>query len=199
MRAACERVILIRALIKPCQERQALTSTRLLTPTGNRRANHRAFNAGFKRPVTPSRTYLFSFLPFPRSADPVALEVRCSPLITLAPFYSLRHLYSLRPSVDCYKEMPPRPCGADTEEAITARRGQIGRGSYLGRIMFDILHHYQLPPPPQESYLSLADVPLSVMNFLYPPPRPLLPPSTSGPLNPSSSAPGGGKKRRVSR
>lgn len=41
-----------------------------------------------------------------------------------------------------------RPCflPADTKEAINARRGQIGRGSYLGRIMFDILHHYQLPP-----------------------------------------------------
>lgn len=52
-------------------------------------------------------------------------------------------------------------------------RGQIGWGSYLGRIMFDILYHYQLPPSSfpllQESYLSLADVPLSVMNFLYPP------------------------------
>lgn len=66
-----------------------------------------------------------------------------------------------------------RPCFlcADAKEAITARRGQIGWGSYLGRIMFDILHHYQLPPsPPQESYLSLADVPLSIMNFLCPPP-----------------------------
>lgn len=74
----------------------------------------------------------------------------------------------------CIQTMLHRPCGAcfllaDTEEAITARRGQIGWGSYLGRIMFDILHHYQLPPsPPQESYLSLADVPLSVMNFLCP-------------------------------
>lgn len=70
---------------------------------------------------------------------------------------------------------PRRACflPADTKEAITARRGQIGWGSYLGRIMFDILHHYQLPPsPPQESYLSLADVPLSVMNFLCAPPPP---------------------------
>lgn len=89
------------------------------------------------------------------------------------------------PSIICIRciqtvlEMLHRPCGAcflpaDTEEAISVRRGQIGWGSYLGRIMFDILHHYQLPlPPPQESYLSLADVPLSVMNFLCPP--------TSGP------------------
>lgn len=84
--------------------------------------------------------------------------------------------------------MPPRPRRADTEEAITARRGQIGWGSYLGRIMFDILHHYQLPPPPppQESYLSLADVPLSVMNFLCPPPSS----STSGPSQPLVSCSG---------
>lgn len=76
---------------------------------------------------------------------------------------------------------PPR---RDTKGAISARRGQIGWGSYLGRIMFDILHHYQLPPsPPQESYLSLADVPLSVMNFLCPPPStPHLWPTP--PLNP---------------
>lgn len=88
----------------------------------------------------------------------------------------LHHLYSRRPNGERREETLRRPCGAcflpaDTEEAITARRGQIGWGSYLGRIMFDILHHYQLPPsPPQESYLSLADVPLSVMNFLCPPP-----------------------------
>lgn len=66
---------------------------------------------------------------------------------------------------------------SDTEEAISTRRGQIGWSSYLGRIMFDILHHYQLRPPlslffSQQSYLSLADVPLSVMNFLCPPRHP---------------------------
>ena len=113
------------------------------------------------------------------------------------------HLYSRRPNGERRKETLHRPCGAcflpaDTEEAITARRGQIGWGSYLGRIMFDILHHYQLPPsPPQESYLSLADVPLSVMNFLCPPPSP--PPHhlrPTLPLNPSSPAAEGKKKKR---
>lgn len=122
---------------------------------------------------------------------------------SLCIFYALHHLYSWRPNSAYHEEMPHRPCGAcflppqDTKEAITARRGQIGWGSYLGRIMFDILHHYQLPPfsPPQESYLSLADVPLSVMNFLCPP--------TSGPpylSNPSSPAQGlqqkGGREAR---
>lgn len=32
------------------------------------------------------------------------------------------------------------------KEAIMALWGQIEWGSYLGRIMFDILYHYQLPP-----------------------------------------------------
>lgn len=111
-------------------------------------------------------------------------------------FYSLRHLYSRRPSGVHHKETLHRPCGAcflpaDTKEAITARRGQIGWGSYLGRIMFDILHHYQPPPsPPQESYLSLADVPLSVMNFLCHPPSASPPPAhpTSQPLISCSGA-----------
>lgn len=113
---------------------------------------------------------------------------------SFSPSYSSCHLYSWRPNSTHRNEMLHRPrCAcflpADTKEAITARRGQIGWGSYLGRIMFDILHHYQLPPsPPQESYLSLADVPLSVMNFLYPP---LLHLPTSDPpylSTPSSSA-----------
>lgn len=114
----------------------------------------------------------------------------------------LHHLYSRRPNGERREETLRRPCGAcflpaDTEEAITARRGQIGWGSYLGRIMFDILHHYQLPPsPPQESYLSLADVPLSVMNFLCPPPSlSLSPPAhpTSQPF--ISCSRGKGKKK----
>lgn len=61
--------------------------------------------------------------------------------------------------------------------------------------MFDILHHYQLPlPRPRESYLSLADVPLSVMNFLYPPP----PDNTSSPpyLSPYLSSPAQGLQQR---
>lgn len=115
-------------------------------------------------------------------------------------------MYSRRPNGERRKETLRRPCGAcflpaDTEEAITARRGQIGWGSYLGRIMFDILHHYQLPPsPPQESYLSLADVPLSVMNFLCPPPSlSLSPPAhpTSQPF--ISCSRGKGKKKEVVR
>lgn len=118
----------------------------------------------------------------------------------------LHHLYSRRPNGERREETLRRPCGAcflpaDTEEAITARRGQIGWGSYLGRIMFDILHHYQLPPsPPQESYLSLADVPLSVMNFLCPPPSlSLSPPAhpTSQPF--ISCSRGKGKKKEVVR
>lgn len=118
----------------------------------------------------------------------------------------LHHLYSRRPNGERHEETLRRPCGAcflpaDTEEAITARRGQIGWGSYLGRIMFDILHHYQLPPsPPQESYLSLADVPLSVMNFLCPPPSlSLSPPAhpTSQPF--ISCSRGKGKKKEVVR
>lgn len=98
-----------------------------------------------------------------------------TPFHSFSLFHSPHHLYSWRPNSEHRNEMLHRPRGAcflpaDTKEAITARRGQIGWGSYLGRIMFDILHHYQLPPsPPQESYLSLADVPLSVMNFLCPP------------------------------
>lgn len=104
------------------------------------------------------------------------------------------------------KETLHRPCGAcflpaDTKEAITVRRGQIGWGSYLGRIMFDILHHYQLPPsPPQESYLSLADVPLSVMNFLCPhsaSPPPAHP--TSQPLISCSGAAAEEKKKEGER
>lgn len=87
--------------------------------------------------------------------------------------HSLHHLYSQTPRALTRRFIVLAalvPTSRDTEEAITARRGQIGWGSYLGRIMFDILHHYQLPPShPRESYLSLADVPLSVMNFLCPP------------------------------
>lgn len=106
--------------------------------------------------------------------------------ISLSLVYSLCHLYSRLPNGEYHNEMLHRPCGscfipADTDEAITARRGQIGWGSYLDRIMFDILHHYQLPPsPPEESYLSLADVLLNVMNFLCSP-RSLLRLPTSGP------------------
>lgn len=71
----------------------------------------------------------------------------------------LHHLYSRRPNGERREETLRRPCGAcflpaDTEEAITARRGQIGWGSYLGRIMFDILHHYQLPLLLLRSHIS---------------------------------------------
>lgn len=96
-------------------------------------------------------------------------------VLSLFHFFSHRHLYSLHPNNKYHKEVLRRLCracfqSAHAKEAITVQQGQIGWGSYLGRIMFDILHHYQLPPSPlQESYLSLADVPLSVMNFLCPP------------------------------
>lgn len=124
------------------------------------------------------------------------------------PFHSFSppryHLYSWRPNGASRNEMLRRPRAAcflpaDTKEAITARRGQIGWGSYLGRIMFDILHHYQLPPsPPQESYLSLADVPPSVMNFLCHPPHHHHSPPPAHPTSPpliscSGSAAEGGK------
>lgn len=124
--------------------------------------------------LLPAARSAHDFKAFPRLA-----HVHARPRQKPVSFRSLRHLYSRRPKETLLPCFPPSSPPQTLEEAITAtRRGQIGWGSYLGRIMFDILHHYQLPPsPPQESYLSLADVPLSVMNFLCPP----SPPPSSGP------------------
>lgn len=96
-------------------------------------------------------------------------------LSTLSPSFSFTPSFVF-PNTEGLNETFHRPRGAcflrgeTRRKRSQPRRGQIGWGSYLGRIMFDIPHHYQLPPcRPQESYLSLADVPLSVMNFLCPP------------------------------
>lgn len=160
----------------------------LLTVLARSAENFKAFPQ-----LTHSHTPLHKLQCFFFGFFPPSLLV--TPFHSFSLFHSPHHLYSWRPNSEHRNEMLHRPRGAcflpaDTKEAITARRGQIGWGSYLGRIMFDILHHYQLPPsPPQESYLSLADVPLSVMNFLCPPLR--LP--TSGPpylSTPSSPAQG---------
>lgn len=72
-------------------------------------------------------------------------------------FAPRHHLYSLHSNHKYGAEMLHRPCflAADTKEAITVRRGQIGWGSYLGRIMFDILHHYQLPLFSSSGVISL--------------------------------------------
>lgn len=99
---------------------------------------------------------------------------RCFPS-TLSPSFSFTPSFVF-PNTEGLNETFHRPRGAcflrgeTRRKRSQPRRGQIGWGSYLGRIMFDIPHHYQLPLcRPQESYLSLADVPLSVMNFLCPP------------------------------
>lgn len=88
--------------------------------------------------------------------------------------------------------------GAGAEEAITPQRRQIGRGSYLGCIRFDILHRYilTLTPPPlplpllhlvlRSHIFPLADVPLKRNEFFMSLPRPL-PPSPTFQHHSSSS------------
>lgn len=114
----------------------------------------------------------------------------CSFLLTISHyllFYSLGHLYSLHPNsagvlvLVALVSYPPtqRKRSACDEDKLD------GAATWAALcLIFFIIINSPLSPP-QESYLSLADVPLSVMNFLCPP-HPRLRPTP--PLNPSSPA-----------
>lgn len=110
----------------------------------------------------------------------------CSFLLTISHyllFYSLGHLYSLHPNsagvlvLVALVSYPPtrRKRSACDEDKLD------GAATWAALcLIFFIIINSPLSPP-QESYLSLADVPLSVMNFLCPPTPVSGPPHLSTP------------------
>lgn len=125
----------------------------------------------------------------------------CSFLLTISHyllFYSLGHLYSLHPNsagvlvLVALVSYPPtrRKRSACDEDKLD------GAATWAALcLIFFIIINSPLSPP-QESYLSLADVPLSVMNFLCPPPPPSPAHPTSQPLVSCSEEEGGVEARK---
>lgn len=181
---AWAHAILVRAMIKPCQEEDAmplLTDGLLEQTVAPHPVTSRSVSQGVRDntdsfslvgPVVCSEVDHFycSCLVCPWSGAGGTHRVNgelqstpahfSQPLPTLS-FVSpdLLHLYSLRPYPEYCEGALHCPCaacfpGKDTKEVIISRQGQIGWGSYLGRIIFDVLHHYQLPSPPPFSSSS---------------------------------------------